>query len=108
MTAPATLEIQQFRDGEYVGSRLFTARDVTIGRAARSMLRLEDPSVSPEHAVIRFTGRVCLIEDLGSRTGIVVGGRKVSAHLVQIDDELVIGPFALRLVIHEAEAAAEA
>jgi hypothetical protein len=40
-----------------------------IGRSHRSSLRLEDPSVSGEHASLRWTGRTWVIKDLGSRYG---------------------------------------
>jgi hypothetical protein len=40
-----------------------------IGRSHRCSLRLTDSSVSGEHAALRWTGRVWVIKDLGSRYG---------------------------------------
>jgi hypothetical protein len=40
-----------------------------IGRSHRCSLRLDDPSVSGEHASLRWTGGTWVIKDLGSRYG---------------------------------------
>jgi hypothetical protein len=40
-----------------------------IGRSHRCSLRLADSSVSGEHAALRWTGRVWVVKDLGSRYG---------------------------------------
>jgi hypothetical protein len=40
-----------------------------IGRSHRCSLRLADPSISGEHAAMRWTGGVWVVKDLGSRYG---------------------------------------
>jgi DNA-binding NtrC family response regulator len=47
---------------------------VTIGRGEGSALRIDDPSVSRNHAVIRI-GETLVVEDLGSANGTMVRGR---------------------------------
>lgn len=50
-----------------------------IGRAADCDLRLSDPSVSAQHASLRWTGEGWQLQDLGSRNGTFVGSRRLSA-----------------------------
>jgi pSer/pThr/pTyr-binding forkhead associated (FHA) protein len=58
-------------DGELHG-RTLAFGELTIGRAPGSDLRLDDPYVSRRHAVVRRTGDELVIEDAGSRAGVVV------------------------------------
>ncbi|MEZ4362880.1 MAG: FHA domain-containing protein [Kofleriaceae bacterium] len=46
-----------------------------IGRSRLAALRLDDPTVSGEHAVMRWTGVEWELHDLGSRNGTSVDGR---------------------------------
>lgn len=66
------------------GTRIALTEDVTIGRAAGNMLRLDDPTVSRRHAQIRITPTGPLIEDVGSSYGTFAEGRRLSeaTHLV--------------------------
>ena len=103
MSAKGALEIVKFADGKFVGTQVFTSKTVTIGRVKGQMLRLDDPTVSSEHAVLHFTGKSCLIEDQGSRNGVLCNGQRIESQLLQPDDEVQIGKFTLRFVIHLAE-----
>jgi hypothetical protein len=51
--------------------------DTLMGRSASCQVTLDDPLVSREHARIRIHGEQAVVEDLGSRNGIQVGGRPV-------------------------------
>ncbi len=48
-----------------------------VGRSSVAHLRLPDPSVSGEHAVISWNGRRWEVHDLGSRNGTTVDGRRL-------------------------------
>src|SRR5688500_966448 len=50
---------------------------MVIGRAPEADLRLESSAVSREHARIRITGRGPMIDDLGSRNGVLVNDHPV-------------------------------
>ncbi len=50
----------------------------TVGRAATSDLRLEDPSVSRNHAELLVDDAGIHVVDLGSRNGTLVNGKKVA------------------------------
>ncbi|MDA0803435.1 MAG: FHA domain-containing protein [Planctomycetota bacterium] len=66
----------------------------TIGRGEDQDIRLEDPSVSRKHAVLRWSGRAWTIEDLDSTTGTVLSERKLAPRVaVQLSagDSLRLG-----------------
>src|SRR4051812_30052549 len=50
-----------------------------IGRSTRTDLRIDDRSVSAEHATLRWTGRGWVLRDLGSRNGTWVDGHRVAS-----------------------------
>jgi two-component system response regulator AtoC len=91
--------------GEEVRSfALPTQGNITIGRGEQSMLRIDDPSVSRNHAVLRI-GATLVIEDLGSANGTVVRSKASSGeqsgetlnlrHLVKRDAVLSVGDCVL-------------
>lgn len=49
-----------------------------IGRSPQCAIRLEDPTVSRHHALLRVQADVAEVEDLGSRNGLSVNGRTVA------------------------------
>jgi DNA-binding NtrC family response regulator len=70
---------------------------VTIGRTTPATLRIEDRTLSREHA--RFTlvaGRV-RVEDLGSRNGTRIAGRRVEAAELEVGDEVHLGGVLVRI-----------
>jgi hypothetical protein len=50
---------------------------LTVGRAAESGLRLDDDSVSREHAVVRRSQSSWAISDCGSRNGTLLNGTRI-------------------------------
>jgi putative peptide zinc metalloprotease protein len=59
------------------GSRVGLAGDVTIGRAEDNAVRIEDPAVSRHHARIRAGRDGPVVEDVGSRYGTWLDGRRL-------------------------------
>jgi hypothetical protein len=49
-----------------------------VGRSRQADLRMNEPTVSGEHAVLRWTGRDWELHDLGSRNGTTVDGRRLA------------------------------
>ena len=94
------LEIIVLAGHKFVASQIVTEREISIGSAASNTIRLEDASVAPEHAIAHFTGRSCLVEDLDSPTGLMFANQRVSSHMMKTDDEITVGIFTLRFVIH--------
>lgn len=76
-----------------------TGQDSTIGRAAGCDLRLSGWRVAREHARLLLTPTGCLVEDLGSLSGVAVNGQRVVMQHgpLRAGDEVAIGSYRLRL-----------
>jgi pSer/pThr/pTyr-binding forkhead associated (FHA) protein len=71
----------------------------TLGRAETARVRLDDTSVSAQHALIRPVDGVWTIEDLGSRNGTLVNGRRISAPVeLTCGEPIQLGRVRLRLL----------
>jgi hypothetical protein len=80
--------------------------DTLIGRSANCQVTLDDPLVSREHARIRIQGASAVVEDLGSRNGVQLGGQPVSrSAALHNGDRIRIG--TQELVFLELPASAE-
>lgn len=79
-----------------------------VGRAVGCDLRLDDPQVSKRHARIWLEGARAWIEDLGSRNGTWIDGRRVEGPApIPPDARLCVGPFSLEVCASEKGDAAE-
>ena len=67
-----------------------------VGRAQDAAIWIDAPGVSRHHARIRLEGTQATIEDLGSKNGTFVGGRRVMAATPLADgDQIRLGSVAL-------------
>jgi len=70
-----------------------------IGRSTECQLSLDDPLVSRLHAAITVDGDDILLEDLGSRNGVRLNGRRIDrAEKLTHGDRLTIGTQELALI----------
>ena len=69
---------------------------VTIGRIPESVITLEDPNVSRNHAEIRPQGGSFVLADVGSTNGTKINGVKVSERVLQDGDEMTFGATTFR------------
>jgi FHA domain len=60
------------------GARSTVLSPHLVGRSRLADLRMTEPTVSGEHAVLRWTGREWELHDLGSRNGTIVDGRRMA------------------------------
>ena len=66
---------------------------VTLGRAPGCSVLLDDPTVSSRHARLSPQGGRLVVEDVGSRNGTLVNGRRVKgATELSVGDRLSLGP----------------
>ena len=68
-----------------------TSESFTIGRGVGNDLMLQDPSVSRQHAVLRFANGAWFIQDRGSRAGILVNRRRIQAARLSSGCQIGIG-----------------
>jgi hypothetical protein len=74
---------------------------IRIGRAKDADIWLDDSAVSRSHAIIICNGERIEIADSGSSNGTSLGRAHLTHSGWNLDDEVVIGPFELRLSIIE-------
>jgi len=83
--------------GPDAGRRL-PLRDGVLGRGRAAALQLGDSSISRDHARIRLDGPRVLIEDLGSKNGLWLDGRRLSSlREIHPGDQLRAGRTVLAL-----------
>lgn len=64
----------------------------TVGRHPTNQLRVDEDSISRFHARIVRNGDEYTVEDLGSRNGVFVGGKRVTRAKLEHDSWLQFGP----------------
>jgi predicted component of type VI protein secretion system len=70
-----------------------------VGRNATCQLSLDDPLVSRRHALLAVTDDRVTIEDLQSRNGVLVNGKRIAARVdLQVGDRILIGAQELTLL----------
>jgi len=85
--------------GPDAGRRL-PVRDGVLGRGEAATLRLGDPSLSRSHARVRLDGPRVLLEDLGSKNGLWMSGRRLSSiREIHPGDEVTAGRTVLALAM---------
>ena len=68
-----------------------------VGRTREATVWIDDPSVSRRHAQITVAPNVVTLQDLGSKNGTYLNGRRVQAMEVLNDgDRIVVGPAHMR------------
>ena len=68
-----------------------------LGRSkTQADLRLDDPNVSRQHAVIERVGAAWFVVDLGSTNGVIVGGERVARRSISDGDLIVITAHEIR------------
>jgi hypothetical protein len=78
--------------GSYAGKQIpVPAEGLLIGRAVSSGLRLEEMSVSRNHARLRFAGDAWFLQDQNSSGGTFVNGKKILAQRLNPGDRITIG-----------------
>jgi hypothetical protein len=67
--------------------------ELILGRDPKASVRIDDSSVSRRHALLRVGPEAATIEDLGSKNGTFVNGRKVGSRPTSLGDgdELQLG-----------------
>ena len=70
-----------------------TDGEATLGRAPGCDVLLDDPTVSSRHAVLSPRGGRLLVDDLGSRNGTLLNGRRLNGPTeVAAGDRISVGP----------------
>jgi pSer/pThr/pTyr-binding forkhead associated (FHA) protein len=68
---------------------------LTIGRLPDNAVVIDNPAVSGHHARVFEEGGHLVLEDLRSTNGTFVNGRPITRHVLQHDDEVLVGKHSL-------------
>lgn len=83
---------------------IVVAGAVTIGRLKSCTIPFEDKTISREHARVRSDGVRYVVEDLGSKSGTFVNGKRIqNTETLSHGDTIKIGPLTIRLQLDAAE-----
>lgn len=98
--APADLlVVDPAQSGLLPGERLPLLAVTTVGRDDDNTLVLTDSYVSGHHARMHWNGRSWVLEDLKSRNGTLINGKKIrGSRRVRVDDTIDFGHVKVKLV----------
>jgi pSer/pThr/pTyr-binding forkhead associated (FHA) protein len=86
------------------GKEVRVAGAVTVGRLKTCAFCVDHKTVSREHAKISFDGKRYVVQDLDSKSGTFVNGRRIAQVATLADgDTIKIGPVVLRLRLDATE-----
>lgn len=80
-----------------------TGASATIGRGPTVDWRIDDDTLSKEHAVLEFGGEGLRLRDLGSMNGTRVNGKPVQAADLAHGDRIELGECGFQLVLEPVE-----
>ncbi len=86
--------------GRTLVQRVFQPPEIVIGRERSCELRVDNIAVSRRHCRIYWGRGRFFVEDLGSANGTFVNGEQVNRSEIDIDDEIRVGKFLVRLSGH--------
>jgi pSer/pThr/pTyr-binding forkhead associated (FHA) protein len=75
--------------------------EIIIGRDATSDIQIDNIAVSREHATIIKGPNYYFIEDMHSKNGTFVNGKKINKKFLKVDDEIQIGKHSLQIILEE-------
>jgi signal transduction histidine kinase len=96
------LNLSVFREGKKTQEMATEKDSVVIGRDASCDLVLDDRTVSRRHASVDISGNAVFVEDLDSRNGTFIEGRRITKHKLSGDDVIAIGGFTISVGGHPA------
>jgi pSer/pThr/pTyr-binding forkhead associated (FHA) protein len=75
--------------------------EIIIGREPSSDIQIDNIAISREHACIVKGPNDCFIEDMNSKNGIFINGKKINKKFLKTNDEVTIGKYSLQIVLEE-------
>ena len=73
-------------------------KESIIGRASSCGVRIESPTVSRVHAIIKYMNEEYIIEDMDSTNGTFVNGVRVKKCVLRDNDQIQVGQVSLLFV----------
>jgi CRP-like cAMP-binding protein len=73
----------------------------TIGRGSDNTITIQVPSVSRNHAKVTLQGGTWIVEDLKSKNGIMINGKRVDKHALKSNDTFKLGEIEFCFIENE-------
>ena len=73
--------------------------EIIVGRDETSDIQIDNIAVSREHATIVKGPNYYFIEDMQSKNGIFINGKKINKKFLKPDDEVIIGKHCLQIIL---------
>jgi len=73
----------------------------TIGRGSDNTITIQVPSVSRNHAKVTHQGGTWIVEDLKSKNGIMINGKRVDKHALKSNDTFKLGEIEFCFIENE-------
>lgn len=77
--------------GERSGQAIMLVDRLIAGRSVRCRVRLNEKTVSRQHAIFRFSGGNWYVQDMNSQAGTIVNGYPVKARILKDGDRIQVG-----------------
>ncbi len=71
--------------------------EILLGRHRSADIQFPDLSVSRYHAVLTYSDGVFLLEDLNSKSGTYLNGKKIHSAVINVDDEIRLGAVVFQI-----------
>ena len=78
--------------------------EIIIGRDPSCDIQIDNIAISREHACIVKGSDDYSIEDMNSKNGIFINGKKTNKKFLKTNDEIIIGKYSLQIVLEEDSA----
>lgn len=93
------IKLSVYKDGNPVSEyeQAKPGREIAIGRAPGCSVRLDEPSISRLHALIKHNGSGWVLERKASFGAVLLNGQEVENAPLQGGEEIAIGPFSIRV-----------
>ena len=75
--------------------------EIIIGREPGSDIQIDNIAISREHACIVNGPNDFFIEDMNSKNGIFINGKKITKKFLKTNDEVTIGKYSLQIILEE-------
>ena len=75
--------------------------EIIVGRDETSDIQIDNIAVSREHATIIKGPNYYFIEDMQSKNGTFVNGKKINKKFLKPEDEVIIGKHCLQIILDE-------
>jgi len=89
--------ILKFKDS-VISEYELTQEESTIGRKPENDIHIDNLAVSGRHARVLMIGNKAILEDIGSTNGTFVNNKRITKHVLQHGDNILIGKHTLTFV----------